>query len=339
MQRRIKFLIPLLLVLIVGIIGLNKDRIFQKAQQATVSSPSTQRFISKIVLVYSLRVNQFPAVVALEKGIFDKYNLYVEPVVANSNASSVIASGKADVTLGSPNTTLASAVQGSQLSWVGNINNDQGTLLVSIKDPKYIKKVGVVAGPSQAQTVGMLSLIDANTQNLAYQNLSDANSKLLALQQKQVDAIHIAKPDWIIYKRKNNLSDEFKVLLDSSDNSSVQMPVSIIVRNEFLKSNPKVVEDFTRSLIEANDWIRNNKEEFIKMLQKRYSDIPAEDIQIEGELYFDNIQNVQFEPTMEKGKEMLKLVEASNPQAKEYDLNNFINTSIATSLRNSGVLK
>lgn len=336
MKKGLKIILPLLFIIAIGTFWLVKD----KSQNTPPSNSPKQQEVSKskITLVYSLRVNQLPVAIAFEKGLFEKYNLQVEPVQVITNSVSVLASGKADVSLGSPNISLTSVVQGSELSWIGNVNNDQGTLIVSTKNPADIKTVGVINGPSKVQTIGMLDLIKVNTGKLTYQTLTDNKAKLIALKEKQVDVINIAKPDWLIFKGKENLSDEYKVLLDSANYKEAQTPVSIIIRNEFLKNNPQIVENFTKALIEANFWIKNNKEEFITILQKRYSDVPPEDIKIEGELYFSNIQNLDLAPNLEKGKEMLKLVEASNPKAKDYNLNNFINTSVVDSLRNSGFL-
>jgi len=334
MKNSLRIIFPLFLVIVVGLLWFINSR-----SQNTPPAPRPQEIAKqKITLVYSLRVNQLPVAIAFEKGLFDKYNLQVETTQVITNSVSVLSSGKADVSLGSPNISLTSVVQGSELSWIGNVNNDQGTVLISTKDPANIKTVGVINGPSKVQTIGMLNLINVKTDNLIYQNLSDSKTKLTALKEKQVDAIHIAKPDWLIFKEKSGLTDEYKVLLDSANYKEAQMPVSIIVRNEFLKNNPQIVENFTKALIEADYWIKNNKEEFISLLQKRYSDVPPEDIKVEAELYFANIQNLEFTPSLEKGKEMLKLVEDANPKAKDYDINNFINTNVADSLRSSGFL-
>ncbi|MDD2822462.1 MAG: ABC transporter substrate-binding protein [Candidatus Daviesbacteria bacterium] len=334
MKKGLKIILPLLFVVIIGSLFFIKN-----SNTNTLSAQKPPETVKpKITLVYSLRVNQLPVAIAFEKGLFDKYNLQVETTQVITNSVSVLSSGKADVSLGSPNISLTSVTQGSELSWIGNVNNDQGTVLVSTKTPANIKTVGVISGPSKVQTIGLLDLIKVNTENLIYQNFSDGKTKLTALKEKQVDAIHIAKPDWLIFKEKAGLSDEYKVLLDSASYKEAQMPVSIIVRNEFLKNNPQIVENFTKALIEADYWIKNNKEEFISILQKRYADVPPEDIKIEAELYFANIQNLEFSPTQEKGKEMLKLVTAANPKAKDYDINNFINTGIADSLKSSGFL-
>lgn len=337
MKNIFKIIILLLIFAVAGVAWFSKDKI----QGVIVSKQAVKQQEvppAKINLVYSIRVNQLPAAVAFEKGIFKKYNLQVEAQEVLTNSVSVIASGKADVSLGSPNISLTSVIQGSELSWIGNVDNDQATVLVSTKELKDIKVVGVVSGPSAVQTTGMLGLLGIDTEKLTFENISDNKSKLVALKEKKVDAIHIAKPDWLIFKAKNNLSDEYKVILDSADFKEAQMPVSIIVRNEFLKNNPQVVESFVKALLEADVWIKNNKEDFITTLETHYPDVPPEDMKVEAELYFANIQNLEFAPTLEKGKQMLKLVEASNPKAKDYDLNNFINLGIVDSLKNSGFL-
>lgn len=334
-----KILIILFLILILGLGG-GAFFVKSKSQVAPKPKPTTAA-ASKIIVTYSfVKANQLPVVVAQEKGFFKKYNLDVKINQVNKNVAQVITSGKADVTLGTPNISLTAAVQGAGLSWVGSINNDQALVVVSTKPVVSIRSAGVITGPAKAQTIGLLELLGANTKNIVFQDVADNPTRLLALKEKQVDVIHAPKTDWLIFQKKNNLSsDEYKILLDSSTNKRFQLPIGIIVRNDYLSKNKITVENFAKALIEADFWIKNNKLEFIKTLGKRYSDTPKEDITIEAESYISTLKNLEFTPTPEKGNQMLKLVESVNPKAKDYNLNNFINTGVSDSLKQSGFIE
>jgi ABC-type nitrate/sulfonate/bicarbonate transport system substrate-binding protein len=335
MKKAILFLslILIVLILVAGAywVKMNKPDLEQKQP----ISPS------KIILTYSFaKANQLPVIVAREKGFFKENNVEVEINQVATNATSVLASGKADVLLATPNIALPAVIEGSGLSWVGTINNDQHFVVVSTKNIKDIKTAGVIAGPGRAQTVGLLEFLGADIKNIQYQVVAGNQERLLALQQKQVDVIHTPKADWLNFKRKADLSDEYGILLDSSDEKKVQTPIGIIVRNEFLNNNKGTVESFVKALLEADSWINNksNQEEFVRLLEKNFSDVPKEDILVEAESFTSTLEGLEFTPNLEKGKEMLKLVEASNPKAKDYDLGSFINTEISTSLKNSGFL-
>lgn len=335
MGKGLKILLPLLsLVIIIGGLWVAKDRLQGQPQpKPTESSPS------KIVLAISfVKANQMPIIVASEKGFFKKYNLDVEIKQVEKNVTQVIASGNADVTLSTPNISLAAVVAGSPLSWIGSVNSDQATVLVSIKDPKNIKTVGVISGPARAQTLGMLTLLGINPENLTIQEVSDNQARLRAIQTKQVDAIHVPKPDWLIFKKQANLSDEYKILLDSSTNPKAYMPIGITVRNDFLKSNKQTVENLAKALLEADFWILNNKDEFITLAQKSFSDMPADDAQIQAESYLGTLSSLQFTPTLEKAEQMLDLVKVNNLAAGDYNVENFMSLTIADSLTESGFL-
>lgn len=340
MKRGLQVLIVLLLILAAG-----TGFWYIKSQPQNAPSANQTRLTEapalRVVLAYSFaKANQLPVIVAEKKGFFKKNNLQVEIKQVSKNVASVVASGQADIAIGTPNIFLSAAVEGAGLSWIGSINNDQALAVVSTKNIKNIKTAGVISGPAKAQTIGLLKYLDVNTDKITYQEVAGNPERLLALQQKQVDVIHVPKTDWLIFKRKAALSDEYKILLDSSVDKKVQMPISIIARNDYLKNNKTATESLAKALMEANDWIKNeeNKEGFIEILQERYPDSSPEDVTIEAESYISTLAGLEFAPSKEKGQEALNIVAASNPKAKDYNLNNFIDTSITDSLKNSGFL-
>lgn len=321
-----------LVILAAAVIVLPKTN-FNKKQEVKITPPS------KIVVAYSfVKANQMPIIVAQEKGLFKKYNLNVKIKQVDKNVTTVITSGKADAMIGTPNVALAPAVQGAKLSWIGTINNDSTVVMVADKDNKDIKTIGVMSGPNKIQAMGLLALIGIDPKNLTFQELSDNKAKLIAFEQKKVDSVYVQKPDWIIFKNKAKLSDENKVILDSSKNKKAQTPIAIIVRDEYLKNNKQTVTNFSKALIEANYWIKNNKEAFTKFVEANFSDMPKEDAKIQAEVFYDTVLGLEFTPTMEKGKEMLDLVTAANPKAKDYNLKNFVSTDISDSLKKEGFL-
>lgn len=294
---------------------------------------------SKITLTYSfVKANQMPVIVAKEKGLFKKYNIDVNIKEVDKNVTSVITSGKADIMIATPNIALTAAVAGQDLLWIGSINNDQSLVVVSTKDIKDISSAGVIIGPARAQTIGLLKLLNVNTENITFKDVGGNQERLIALEQKQVDVIHAPKTDWLIFKQKAGLSDEYKVLLDSAADKRAQLPIGIMVRGEFLKNNKEAVEGFTKALIEANNWIENNKESFIKLAEKHFSNMPKADAAIHAKAYTDTLSGLEFTPTTEKGNEMLDLVTAANPKAKDYNINNFISRETSDSLKKSGFL-
>lgn len=341
MRKAPLIIVAVIIISLLGIALLSSKFLTSKqaaSSQAVKPGPTTAS-VPKLTLAYSFtKANQLPVAVAIQKGLFKKYNVDVDIKEVSKNVTSVLTAGQANVILSTPNIALPAAVVGAKISWIGSINNDQATVVVSSKDLKNIKTIGVITGPSRAQTIGLLNLIKVSTAKLTVQELADNQAKLIALKEKQVDAIHVAKPDWLIYKKNAKLSNEYKILFDSSTNSKAWMPISIIVRNEFLQNNKEVVENFAKALLEADAWIQKNPEEFTKMIEERFTDISKEDIDIQTHSYLDTLDNLQFAPTIEKGQEMLDLVKVDNKAASDYKVENFIAPGIADSLTKSGFL-
>lgn len=178
-----------------------------------------------------------------------------------------------------------------------------------------------------------------NTAVVTTQTLADNTAKLNALKEGQVDAIHVAKPDWLIFKRNAGLSDKYQILFDSSTSKKAQMPIGIIVRSEYLKDHRTEVINFSKALLEADIWIKNNPEEFITLLEGRFTDIPKEDIKIQAQSYLDTLDNLEFTPNLEKGQEMLDLVKPGNDAANDYKIEDFISLEISNALTKSGFLQ
>lgn len=326
-----KLLVFLFLIIALASSFLLRDKLKPEEKQKPAAS--------KIILTYSfVKANQMPVIVAKEKGLFKKYNIDVDIKEVDKNVTSVITSGKADIMIGTPNIALTAAVAGQDLLWIGSINNDQSLVVISTKDIKNISSAGVITGPARAQTIGLLKLLNVDTENITFKDVGGNQERLIALEQKQVDVIHAPKTDWLIFKQKAGLSNEYKVLLDSAADERAQLPIGIMVRGEFLKNNKEAVEGFTKALIEANNWIENNKEGFIKLAEKHFSNMPKGDAAIHAKAYTDTLSGLEFTPATEKGNKMLNLVTAANPKAKDYNINNFISTEISDSLKKSGFL-
>ncbi|MFA6454121.1 MAG: ABC transporter substrate-binding protein [Microgenomates group bacterium] len=339
MNKKPWILIPLFLTLAAGIIWVLNVQ-FQPKPSASLLK-SAEDTPQKLILTYSFaKANQLPVIVAQGKGLFNKYNIAVDIQQVPKNVTSMLVSGKADIMLGTPNIALSAVVEGSKLSWIGSVNNDQALVVIATKNLKDIKTAGIIAGPGRAQAIGLLNNLGLDINKISYQELAGNPERLLALQQKQVDVTNVPKPDWLNFKKKANLGEEYKILLDSSFEPEAQIPIGIIVRNEYLEQNKSSVESFVKALLEADYWMKdlNNKKELAEILQKHYPDMSPEEITVEIDSYLPTLTNLQFTPTKEKGEASLKIIAASNPKAKDYNLNDFINTKIADSLKAAGFL-
>lgn len=327
----------LLLILLVSLIAIG-FYLFSSKPSAKVTKKTTE---SKIRLV-SLPVKSYyfiPVAVASEKGLFKKHNIEVDYQVVEKNISSVIVAGKADVAIASPYAFLAPVVQGAKLSWVGTIANDSPLGLISYKKPGEIKTVGVKNQVTRVIVERLLKKLNVNLKNIEFQEMGSIQAELIALRAKKIDAIGVLRTDWMVFAKKNNLSeDEFSILIDTTKNEETRLPGGIIARNEYLKTNKETVENFSKAILEATNWAETNKKETSEIIGKK-SGIGIEEADIYLEDYLLAVKKLKFAPSKEKGEELLGYFAQDVPKAKDFDIEGFIYLLIAKDLEKSGFLK
>src|SRR3989338_4420701 len=75
---------------------------------------------------------------------------------------------------------------------------------------------------------------------------------------------------------------------------------TIIMRQDFVESNPKIVEKFLKGVLKAEDFIKNNREESVKIVS-RHLDMKEEDAnQLFDEYDFKLELNAQLADAMSK---------------------------------------
>ncbi|MDD2822461.1 MAG: ABC transporter substrate-binding protein [Candidatus Daviesbacteria bacterium] len=342
MKKNIAVVVGILLILLVGayIFGKNKLIPSSSVTQQDQSLVTTNNTPSKMTLITTnVKSNQIPIVVALKKGFFQKYNIETNIEEVPKNSLQVLVSGKADAILITPNIALAAAVEGAEISWIGTVNNNNNWVVVSNKNIQEIKSMGVLSGLDKVNSLSLLQLLKVNTDNIQFQELADTQTKLTALKEKQVDSVGVAKTDWLLFKKKFNLSDDYQIILDSSVNQDAALPIAVIARNGFLEDK-KTSENFIQALVEADYWIKNkeNKEELIKLISEFYPNMPSDDAVVYADVYLSTLAGLNPIPDIKKGENILKLINNINPKARDYDINKFVSTKIITSLKESGFL-
>jgi len=337
MKINLKIFLALLVILIFA--GFFAKGKFTSPLKQAIEPKITQPSYSKVNLAVQHMARQIPAIVALKKGFYKKYQLEVNYIQVPKNLTSVLVSGKADAAVTSVNTSLSAAVENAPISWIGTVNNSATRLLVSTKEINEIKTVGIISGVDRVQVSSLLKFAGADTTNMTFQQFADVSAKQIALKGKKIDAITADKADWTIFKKKFNLPDEYKILLDSSVDKKLSLPVGIVVRNEFLKNNQKAAENLAKALIEADYWITKNPEEYRKLLKEEYKkDLPEDYIETHASVYLETLKGLEFAPSLEKAQDMQRLVETPDSKNKANDLNNFVNTTISDSLKIEGFL-
>lgn len=312
--------------------SLNSSKSVKKNSSQTISSAPYKVRLT----IPNGKQNQVSAVLAVEKGFFKKNNLDVEVVRAEKNTAAILIGGKADVAIANPISYLAAAAQGAQLVWVGNLTNNNHNIFIANKDAKDIKIAGLQnSNLNRTVTASRLESLKIDPKTVTFEDLGSEEAKLLAFKTKRVDVINTPKVTWLLFAKKNNLNtSEYKVLIDDTDESNPTFS-GLVVKTELAKDHQDVVENLSKSLIEANSWMQSNRDEAAVIFGK-FAEMPTEDALIYIDSSIEDTKDLQFTPTLERGQIMMNFLANDNPDVKNFKLENYVFTGVAESLKKSG---
>lgn len=317
--------------------------LWNNTKKTQTPSPSPQPQLSKIRVAYITlnRLYAIPLTIASEKGLFKKYNLEADIQTVPTISAQLLVGGQADAILNMPFASLTASIEGGKLSWIGTLISDSSRVLISGKDPRDIKTLVYpgAGGPFiKIRVIQLLKELNLDPTKITLKEVDSEQVAFANLLDKKVDAIgNIVKSDWLIAKKKNNLSDEFKILISTLDKEDLKMGAGIIVRNEFLETNKAAVENLAKALVEATAWVRTNKQEAVRILADQLN-ISTDEAEIYLDEYIAITDNTTFAPSKEQAQDLLKIALQTNPKAKDYQIENFLNFEIAETLVKSGFL-
>lgn len=331
------FVVGLILLLSVGAFFYSQNS--SKFTQKDNTQPKAQAADKVKLSLPNGKFNQLVPVLASEKGFFKKNNLDVELVRVDKNTVTLLVGGKVDAAAGLPLSYIGAAAQGSQLLWVGTLTNNNRNLLVSYKDAKDIRIAGLQnSSLNRTAMVNRLESLKVDPKNVTFQDLGSEEAKLLAFKTKKVDAINTPKVTWQLYAKKNNIkSGDYKILINGTDDDGSPNLSGLIVQAQFLKDHQAVVENLSKALIEAENWMQSSKDEAADVFAK-FSEMPKEDAMLYIENASEDTKSLEFTPSLEKAKSMISLLALDNPKLKDYKVENYISTAVADSLTKTGFL-
>lgn len=331
MKKISVFLIVVIVILGLGYLFAGKDS--KPAKKEDAQTPAYKVRLT----IPSGRQNQISTVLAVEKGFFRKNNLDVEVVRAEKNTAAILISGKADAAVANPTSYLAAAAQGAPLLWVANLTNNNHNVFISNKDAKDIKVAGMQnSSMNRITMVSRLKSLNIDPKTVTLEDLGSEDAMLMAFKTKRVDVINLPKMTWLLFAKKNNLtSNDYKILID--DNKDYNNPTfsGLIVQAKLLNEHQDVVENLGKSLVEAVNWMQNNKDEAAAIFGK-FAEMPTEDAAIYIDGSIDDTKNLEFTPTKERGEGIINFLAADNPDIKNFKLENYMSLTVADSLKKSG---
>lgn len=248
------------------------------------SNGSTDQGATTVRVAANTNATVLPVWVAMDKGYFADNGLNVEFTNVDNIATLPAAVGKSfDIALSTPTLLLSAASQGINDTWVSgssvDTSQDTNTLLLAGKN-SGIHSVNDLAG----KTIGVLN--DTGTIHIATLHWLkgegvpinslhivqvDAPNMADQLSSGRVDAVEAIHPytQALLKAGAVNLGAPYAHLADTVSG------IMWISQQQWAKSNPKAVQEFVKSLDQAQSFIKSNDKAARAILQK-HTGLPPE---------------------------------------------------------------
>jgi NitT/TauT family transport system substrate-binding protein len=229
--------------------------------------------LASITLATSITGSSFLGVTAgVERGIFEKHGIDLEIVkVKNtSEGAAALESGQADISSVLTEGVISLAAAGSDTKIVANmLTEDQHILyggegIDSLEDLRG-GKVGVV-GPGSGTEILAKHLFEVEgigEENAEYVPSGAASSQVAALISGQIDAAGLVPP----YDHTAE-GEGLNKILEYRDVIPGLTPQVFAVKEASIQDNTEALENFLAAYTESTQWLVENEEEAVAILQK-----------------------------------------------------------------------
>lgn len=211
------------------------------------------------------------AIVAIEKGFFEKKGLAITQsnFTSGKQALNAVLGGAAQIATTAEAPTTAAAMAKQPIAFLARMEySDLKTLtaagsgIETLADLKG-KKIAFTAGTgSEVYTMALLAKAGLTPDDVQLTNLRPQDM-LPAMLAGDIDAYDTWEPH--IANGLKTLGDK-AVLLDTAGIYSETF--NIVVMQDYLKANPALIEAFLGALIDAEAWMKENREEAIATVAK-----------------------------------------------------------------------
>lgn len=339
-----KKIIPVIILIIVALFifnYLNNKSAKTSQQKSKQIAASSNKSLTKVKVAYfNSSIIEASLGVGLKKGFFEKYGLNVEPQKVNKAISTAITSKQVDIAIDAPSTFIMSKANGgANIFTVGEATSDTPFVLVSYKEPKDIKNIAIprIGGELYLRAIEALKSLGINQSSVNFQVSGSIEASTLMLSQKKVDATMLMKPQWMLFKKRNNISNDFKILVDTSKEKDLRNPMIIIVSGDYLIKNKKIIQDFSKAILETNSWIKSSNEKEVARALEGFDNLNYDEALILIQTYKYALEDLHFAPDVKKMDEITKSL-GTQIKTKNFDVKSFISFEISDSLQKDGFL-
>ena len=305
-------------------------------------SPAAAQVNRLRVSYSSITANNSPLWVAKEKGLFSKNNLDVQVLLIESGTTSIqaLVAGETQIAQLSGGVILSSGLAGADVVSIAGLENRLAFSLIAqkeIKTPEQLKgKRLAISRFGSASDLGARLILQrlglVPEKDVTLLQVGGTSTRLAAITKGSVEATVITPEFYILAKKAGltTLADPLSVKIDFPQNG-------IATSRSFLKSQPEIVTQYLKAIIEAIHYFKNNRDETVRVMGKY---LKIEDREALAEIYelYKNILAPLPLSTAEGMQTLLVSMAQRDPRAKDAKAKQFIDSTGLREIEKSGFI-
>ena len=287
-----------------------------------VSSLLPAAELTSIRLGHNGLTSEIPFYVGRDAGIFAKYGINLEPVLITGGSTSIQAllGNSLDLLLGGATPMLYAVLRGAQMKIVAGLNNRIPFALLSQPDIRTGaqlkgKKLGITRFGSNLDFIARLAAAEFGLNpksDITILQTGSPDARLSALRSGAIDATFFNIEQAMVARKLG-----FNLLIDFIEKDIEYAHISVIARDDTLKSQPERLRRFLRAYVDAIRYHKTHKEEAVKkslQLQKNL------DRQIAEQAYYLNLKTLPDDARVSvRGMQLvIDAATLDDPKAKNY---------------------
>jgi NitT/TauT family transport system substrate-binding protein len=295
------------------------------------------------VAVSTATPHSTPMWVAKDKRIFEKHGLDVQTIFVMGGAlvSQMLAAGEIQIAANAPAALVSLIAAGEHIVAFFGVSNTSPFTLVTqpaIKNAADLKnkRIGTARFGGSSHISALIALdylrLDPKRDNITIMQTGLDPERMAALEQKALDGAMLQR-----LATKIMLGKRYTELLNLNKAKIPYQNTVLAARRDYISSHPKVLDSFTRAMIESYGYVFNKenkrsvKEVIAKNLRLPNADA-AEDFYLEAQEELDR----KPYPTLEGTRSVLKFVAERNPKVASIKAEEIIDSSWLKRLDDEG---
>jgi NitT/TauT family transport system substrate-binding protein len=284
-----------------------------------------------------------PLWVARDKKIFDKYGLDVQLIFVSGGTlvTQMLAAREIQIAASAPAALVSLVAGGEKVAMFLGISNTAPFTLVTQPDIKKAadlkgKRLGTARFGGSSHTSALIALdrlgLDPQRDKITILQTGLDPERMAALEQRGLDAAMLQR-----LATKIMLAKGYTPLMNLNQAKIPYQNTALAARKDFLAAQPKVVENFTRAVVEGYGYMFNKenrqavKEVIAKSLRLPKAE-DAEDFYLQAQEELDR----KPYPTLEGTRTVIKYVAEQNPKVASLKVEELIDSSWLKNLENEG---